>query len=303
MDRARRVANLWSWLPVFRAVAETEHLRLAADRMHISPSALSRTIKLLEEDLGRPLFERVGRGLRINDAGEVMLAAVRDAMRLVHDASEHVQARHLGGTVRITAAGTLTTAFVVPALERLREAHPKIVPVVDTTPLEDPARSLLQGDVDLVFSSSPVAHESLTTRRLGESSNGVYCGAGHPLFGAKRVDEEELGQHPFVAPPPGPGGAPAEGWPVELERSVACRVTSLWVGLEIVRSTNYIAVFPDLVVRREVERGDMYRLPFERIPPVGFFAAHRPTLGTGGRTEAVMAAVEGAIEDTGGSPS
>ena len=61
VQRAVRVSQLWSWLPAFRTVAETEHLPTAARMLELSPSALSRSVKQLEDSLGRPLFTREGR--------------------------------------------------------------------------------------------------------------------------------------------------------------------------------------------------------------------------------------------------
>ena len=52
MDKVQRLHRFWSWLPAFSAVAETQHLPSAALKLHVSPSALSRTIRLLEDDLG-----------------------------------------------------------------------------------------------------------------------------------------------------------------------------------------------------------------------------------------------------------
>lgn len=81
----RRLAALWSWLPAFRAVAETEHLADAALLLGSSPPALSRTVKLLESAAGGPLFSRNGRRLRLNARGRRLLQHLRDAMRLVDD--------------------------------------------------------------------------------------------------------------------------------------------------------------------------------------------------------------------------
>src|SRR5712691_11901344 len=54
MTRYRRVAELWNWLPGFRGVAEHESVNEAASALNVSPSALSRTVKLLESALGAP---------------------------------------------------------------------------------------------------------------------------------------------------------------------------------------------------------------------------------------------------------
>ncbi|MBP8302176.1 MAG: LysR family transcriptional regulator, partial [Planctomycetes bacterium] len=61
MDRLLRLDALWNWLPAFRAVGETQHLPSAATALHVSPSALSRSVRLLEQRLGCTLFERRSR--------------------------------------------------------------------------------------------------------------------------------------------------------------------------------------------------------------------------------------------------
>ncbi len=78
-----RVDAFWSYLPACLAVAEMQHVRKAAQQLHISPSALSRTITLLEHRLGYPLFDRSGRRIQLNAAGEALLAAVRRGIELV----------------------------------------------------------------------------------------------------------------------------------------------------------------------------------------------------------------------------
>src|SRR5688500_18841292 len=85
MERLARVASLWNWLPGFRAVAETENLHEAARGLEISPSALSRTIRLLEDELEQPLFDRAGLSLRLTALGAELLGVVRSAMRAVDD--------------------------------------------------------------------------------------------------------------------------------------------------------------------------------------------------------------------------
>ena len=75
MKADKKLGDVWPWLPVFRVVAETEHLPTAAARLHVSPSALSRTIRLVEEALGEELFVRSARRIVLNSAGQRLLAA------------------------------------------------------------------------------------------------------------------------------------------------------------------------------------------------------------------------------------
>ena len=117
----------WNWLPSFRSVAETQHLPTAAERTHLTAAALSRTVRLLEDELGRPLFARRGRGLQLNADGEILLRAVRRAMRIVHDAHRELQGRRFEGDLRI-AAGGVGRLFAMEAVLACRMQHPRLRP-------------------------------------------------------------------------------------------------------------------------------------------------------------------------------
>jgi DNA-binding transcriptional LysR family regulator len=89
--RMLSIERFWPWLPAFRVIAETEHVGRAAKVLHISASALSRTLRQLEDAVGEPLFDRVGTGLRLNAAGAALLTATRDAMRVVDDGASQAK--------------------------------------------------------------------------------------------------------------------------------------------------------------------------------------------------------------------
>ncbi len=107
MERARRLSSLWGWLPTFRAVAEAEHVSRAAEALGVSPSAVSRMVGLLEDDVGQPLFNRVGRSIRLNDAGQHLLRGVRSAMRLVDESLAVIAGEQFVGLDRPSAAGLI----------------------------------------------------------------------------------------------------------------------------------------------------------------------------------------------------
>src|SRR5688572_16914551 len=66
-----RLSPLWNWLPAFRAVAETENVHEASRYLHVTPSAVSRAVKLLESEVGVALFNRSGRNVRLTREGRV----------------------------------------------------------------------------------------------------------------------------------------------------------------------------------------------------------------------------------------
>src|SRR5262249_2359611 len=126
LERVRQVRAIWNWLPAFRAVAETQHLHKAARLLSVSPSALSRMIRLLQDRFGEPLFERRGRSLLLTSAGKDFLDAVRDSIRRVDDGVSWVMSGELAGSVDLLTTSSVVDALLIPALCALRRRHPKL---------------------------------------------------------------------------------------------------------------------------------------------------------------------------------
>jgi LysR family transcriptional regulator, glycine cleavage system transcriptional activator len=115
-------------LPAFRAVARLENLRAAADELHLTHSAVSQQIKLLEEQIGFVLFDRRGRRVALNAAGtallrsvEPTLAALDEGVRLASLASGNDEQR-----LRITLLSSFAQRWLLPRMGRWRERHPNI---------------------------------------------------------------------------------------------------------------------------------------------------------------------------------
>lgn len=300
MERRIRVHQLWDWLPAFRAVAETEHLPTAAEELHVSASALSRTVKLLEDDLGVQLFRREGRRLVLDDAGERLLRRVRDAMRLVHEGIVEVRREEMAGPVRVSSAGVATIAYVVPAIADLLQAHPDLLVEVGTTPAAEVASELARGHVDVVFQSVPLDDERVAVTVLADATNGIYCARAHPLAHRAALAPEELADHAFAAPPTDALGRTWEGWPLHLPRRVRLRISQMHVGLEACASGQVLAVFPDAVARRDPR---LVRLPLDLLPSTPVFAITRSSVGVHGRADRVVAAVAARVAADGPLPA
>ncbi|MFK7985436.1 MAG: LysR family transcriptional regulator [Sandaracinaceae bacterium] len=287
MERATRLRSLWSWLPDFRAVAETEHLPSASKALHVSASSLSRTIRLLEEDVGQPLFDRIGRGLVLNAAGRELLGAVRNAMRGVDEALSRIGPGQFVGEVTISVAGPFAPVFVLPALGPLRDAHPELCPRIVSVADDRVSLALTRGELDVAILDAPAAREGLSIRELGRVPHGLFCGAGHPLHGRANVTVEDIAPHPFVTPPPDPDGGSVDRWPLDWPRKVGLVVHQMQVGVDACASGSYLAVLPAPIGAR----AGLYDLGVPGIDGAPMFAVHRETLGDEGRVEAVLAAI------------
>jgi len=273
MEAPQRLSSIWGWLPAFRAVAETEHLPTAAARLRVSPSALSRSVRLLEDRLGMRLFEREGRSLRLNEAGASLLAAVRQAMRGLDDAVS-ASPGALRGTVRIATSSDLCSLMVVPALLRLHVAHPDLRPVVEPLDAASVEERLLSGVLDVALSLDAVEGVGVVATQVGvvdlaevrwrRASGQVPASRGRVEYDA--AWSRDRGGAPTVVP--------------DLASAVSlCRATGQCV-------TGPVSLF-------EAERGWQVT---RRRGRRKVFALHRQPIGAHRRTEALLEALLGSPE-------
>lgn len=268
------LAQLWPWLPTFRAIAETEHIGRAAARLHVVPSAVSRTLTLLEDRLGARVFDRVGRRIKLNARGRTLLAATTLALETVERAVSAPDAGPFEGPLRLGSLGVLTNSVLLPVVLELRRAHPKLAPTLRTTRASEAMHLLAARELDFACVYDPTSLEGVVAVELGPLPNAVYCGRGHPLFG-RRPSLEGLLAHEFSTPLSGDSGTPMDNWPLHLPRRVGLRISLLSTNLEVALSGAFLTVLPEVAAEQEVAAGRLWRLRGEVVPPTVAFAMFR----------------------------
>lgn len=269
----KRVRDVWSFLPAFKAVAETEHLPTAAVRLHVSASALSRTVRLLEEAVGQPLFARAGGRIALNAAGRKLLLAVQRASITLEQALPNVLGGEDEGELRIASLGVLTDRFVVPAALALTETHPGVVPVLTTQQSREANRQLAAGELDVAFFYDATVHDGVRCRRIGALQNAVFCGRGHPLFGKRDVPLERILEYPFSVAAVGDRGTRMDGFPVEMKRRIGFQIMTLSSNEVVALSGRYLCVLPEVVAAAHVQDARLFRLDGLPQPDTEVFVA------------------------------
>ncbi|MBA3461767.1 MAG: LysR family transcriptional regulator [Deltaproteobacteria bacterium] len=299
MDRLARVANLWNWLPGFRAVAETENLHEAARRMFISPSALSRTIRLLEEEIGEQLFERLGRQLQLTRLGSELLVTVRTAMRTVDDVVNVGETS--SRSLRIAIRAGLTEPILMPALARVQRDHGAPAVMIAGDPDRTPIARLLCGELDVVLTCAPISDARLCVSVVRELPFSIYAHADHPVFKLGRLGVAALRDHPFVTYPVPPHPA-ADCWPPTLPRTIGMHVHDGRLALGACASGGWLAVLPDLMVSATAEGARSYlrRLPLDIVPPASLWAVCRHPSSRSDHAAALVAAMRECENDSAG---
>jgi LysR family glycine cleavage system transcriptional activator len=122
-------------LNAFRAVAQLQNLRAAADQLHLTHSAVSQQIRGLETQLGFALFERRGRRVVLNAAGQALLRSVQAALSLLDDGVQAAAAAAGGEAqrLRVTVLPSFANRWLMPRIGRWREQHPALPLEIDAS--------------------------------------------------------------------------------------------------------------------------------------------------------------------------
>ncbi len=206
-------------LPTFRVIAQLQNLRAAAEQLHLTHSAVSHQLKALETQLGHTLFERRGRRLVLNAAGQALLEGVEQALQQL-DRGVAAAANAAGLTpesLRLSVLPSFAQRWLLPRMARWRDLHPKLaLEIQASAQLADLQREglhaairqgagrwpgvqsevLIGTAVPLVVVGSPAAARRLGLspagrgRKLPEAGVDASCFGDEPLLGSAELWEQ-----------------------------------------------------------------------------------------------------------------
>ncbi|HUK34561.1 MAG TPA: LysR family transcriptional regulator, partial [Vicinamibacterales bacterium] len=188
-------------LEILQAIAETGSFTACGRKLHVSQSAISRQVALLEEELGEPLFLRVGRKVRMTPAAEALVQLGQRVSQDVRDtvASVTDRTRELRGTLRLSG-GMTVCLYIFPALvKQLRRSHPKLDVKMMVATAGRSVEEIRAGHVDAGLLTLPVEEADLVTLPVLREELLLVTMPGHPLAKRKKIAPHDLAGEPFVA--------------------------------------------------------------------------------------------------------
>jgi LysR family transcriptional activator of nhaA len=246
-------------LRYFRLVAHEGHLTRAAERYHVSQSALSTQIRQLEDRLGQPLFERRGRALHLTEAGRIALDYADSIFETGTELVETLkQTGHSRRALRIGALATLSRNFQLNFLRPVlgRADIEVILRSASSAELLDALAAL---QLDLVLTNHALEVDALTpliVHRLDEQNVGLI---GVPEMCSPGLDlAERLAVTPLILPTRSSGlraGFEALLSRLEITPQIAAEVDDMAMMRLLARESVGLAVIPPIVVKDELESG------------------------------------------------
>ena len=267
----------------FRAVAEELSFSRAAHRLGYVQSSVSAQVAALEQDLGAPLFDRLGRKIALTDAGRVMLRYSSRLLDLTEEAREAVADAGVGsgevtGTLTVSAPETLLTYRLPRLLALFHERHPKVRLSVRPSAVGrlvgSMRRSVEEGGVNVAFVlDGPVEVSGLSVEPLLEESVSVIVPAAHALASSTMAASRDLSGETVLLPEAPESGCAYRG---QFERQLGAasvvpaekmEFQSIEAVKQCVAAGMGVSVMPSVSVSAELEDGKLAALqwqePFE----------------------------------------
>jgi LysR family hydrogen peroxide-inducible transcriptional activator len=185
-------------LRYFARLAELGSFTRAAEACHVSQPSLSQQIAKLEKELGRPLFERLGRGARLTEAGRLFKEHVDQILSLLDDARASAADDPDAGRLVVAAIPTVAPYFLPPVLMRFAAECPRArIEVVEETTARI-LKLLADGEADIAVMALPFRGEAIHAEPLFTEELLAVVPATHPLARKPRLSLRDLAGEPFV---------------------------------------------------------------------------------------------------------
>jgi LysR family transcriptional regulator, low CO2-responsive transcriptional regulator len=255
-------------LEILKAVAETGSFTGAGRRLHVSQSAVSRQILLLEAELNEPLFWRIKRKVKITPAGEALLQL---SIRVFEDIKETTATitetqEKLTGAVRLVGGMTVSLYVFPSLLKEFRRLHPEVDVKVMTGSTDRLLRKLRAGAADLGLITLPINEPDLVTVPVMREEMVLVTYPSHPLAKKGRFEPQDVVRQPFILYEPNSNTRRTID-SFFVREAILPRIVMETENVEIikamVRSGIGITVISQQAVEREVRDGQLAAL---RIP-------------------------------------
>ena len=252
-------------LKAFITVAELGSFSEAADSLYLTQSAISKRIALLEQQIGKRLFDRIARQVSLTEAGNELLPRARRILQEYENALQAINdlSGEASGTLRLAISHHLGLHRLPPVLKQFAQQYPNVTLDIEFMDSEKAYEQVLHGDSEVaVITLALEAHHNINSKVIWNDPLRFICAQDHPLAQIKQPKLKDLANYPIILP----------GINTYTGQIIQNLFQQEGIPLKAPMSTNYLetistmveiglgwSVLPETLVR------DLHVMPFEQI--------------------------------------
>lgn len=257
-------------LSTFIQVAELGSFTRAAEALGYSQPTISFQIKQLENELGSPLFERIGHNVMLTDRGHQALAYAQAICRMTVEMKYGIDnEENAVGTIRIAMADSLCTPLIEEGFVQFREKHPGVSLKVTTAGTDRLYQLIDHNEADIVCTLDTHIYNN-TYIVASEEKVGTHfvCASSNPLSQKSSVSLQELCTLPFLLTEKGMSYRRlmderlAED---KIDVKPILEISSADIISRLIEQNAGVSFLPDYVTEKAVKQGKIVRLPVENF--------------------------------------
>ncbi|TMF38883.1 MAG: LysR family transcriptional regulator [Chloroflexi bacterium] len=196
LDRAVTLRQLRT----FKTVADLNSFSLAAQRLKLSQPSISYQVKELEETLGLPLLDRLGKRVQLTEAGTLLYGYARRMLDVLDEATVAIEEIRgiKRGSLRVGASTTVGIYLLPAALGAFKKLHPGLVISLEIGTRTRVQEQVLRNELDLAVVGPASKDPELAIIPFLSDELVVVAPAGHPLASSRSLGLKELADQPFI---------------------------------------------------------------------------------------------------------
>ena len=186
---------------VFYYVAKNESITRAANELSISQPAISKSIKILEEQINTPLFIRKRDGVSLTEAGESIYNKIKKAIELIDSAEDDIKSltNLESGSINIGASKTIIHEYLMPHIKKFHKDYPNINIRIFTDKTSELIKKAKMGLVDVIFTNMPYNFpDSFESIKIMDLHDCLVANESFNYLKGKKIKKNDLEKLPLL---------------------------------------------------------------------------------------------------------
>ena len=263
---------LLNQIELFVTVAKSQSLAKTARQIHVSRSSVSQRLKSLESQIGAKLYQKCKEGIKLTDAGRVLLESANEILRQIETVKKNINSGPHAKTESLVVGGTSNPSarYLPSAIAEFQKTHPHVKITFLTLEKERIERMVQQCEVDIALVQSPTKAYGVHLEHFAVDYLVLFAHPAHPLAKRKRLKLSAISETPLIVRE---GRGSTEKLLRQLKsRGVNVNVTLRCLSPDAVKSavrqqTGVGILFCELIID-DIERKDLKVLRVDGIPKV-----------------------------------